>query len=85
MLYFIGGAGNGNFGDELIVRCWLDYLTELGLAGAAIFDENYARKSNELFGSAYPDVRFSDDISQLKRKGPEGYWAPLGRGSEVLP
>ena len=28
MIYLIGGAGNGNFGDELIVRCWLEFLRE---------------------------------------------------------
>ena len=80
MLYFIGGAGNGNFGDELILRGWLDYLTELGRAEDAVFDENSAGKARGLFGAAFPKLRFRDDISRLKRQGSDGFWASLGRG-----
>ena len=42
MIYLIGGAGNGNFGDELIVRGWLEFLRETGVAESIVCDENYA-------------------------------------------
>lgn len=80
MIYMIGGAGNGNFGDELIVRGWLDFLRETGVTEPVVFDENYAGVSRRFFGPNYPDARFSDDANQLKARGPDTFFAAFSRG-----
>jgi hypothetical protein len=80
MLYFIGGAGNGNFGDELIVSGWIDYLSEQNCKMDVIFDENYVKISRRFFNSVSPNITFSEDLSNLKRKGPKDFVGSLIRG-----
>ncbi len=80
MIYLIGGAGNGNFGDELIVRGWLEFLRETGVAEAIVCDENYASISQRFLGPLFPEVGFTDDLNRLKSRGPDTFYASFARG-----
>ena len=62
MIYMIGGAGNGNFGDELIVRRWLAFLRDRGVE-AVVCDENYARIGRDFHGPRFPGVSFVEAVS----------------------
>jgi hypothetical protein len=80
MIYLVGGAGNGNFGDELIAKNWLDFLSAKNYCGGLIFDENSARISTQIFGGSFPSVNFTNDLSKLKWKGPKDFFGSLVRG-----
>ena len=80
MIYLIGGAGNGNFGDELIVRCWLEFLRERGVDAPVVCDENYASISRRFLGTLHPEVGFVDDVNRLKARGPATFFAAFARG-----
>lgn len=79
MIYLIGGAGNGNFGDELIVRCWLTFLRERGIE-ALVCDENYARIGRDFHGPEFPAAGFAETVSRLKARGPDTFYAAFARG-----
>jgi hypothetical protein len=80
MIYLIGGAGNGNFGDELIVRGWLEFLRERQVPGPVTCDENYAGISRDFFGARFPDAGFGEAVNRLKARGPDTFYAAFSRG-----
>lgn len=80
MIYLIGGAGNGNFGDELIVRCWLEALRAAGVDAPVICDGNYAGISRRFLGRLHPEAVFVDDVNRLKARGPDTFYAAFARG-----
>ena len=80
MIYLLGGAGNGNFGDELIVRCWLEALRAAGVEAPVVCDGNYAGISRRFLGTLFPEVAFVDDVNRLKARGPDTFYAAFARG-----
>lgn len=80
MIYMIGGAGNGNFGDELIVRGWLSFLREAGVTDPVVCDENYASISRRFIGTLFPDALFAEDVNRLKSRGADTFFAAFSRG-----
>ena len=80
MIYLIGGAGNGNFGDELIVRCWLEACGRPGSTRRWSATSNYAGISRRFLGRLHPEAVFVDDVNRLKARGPDTFYAAFARG-----
>jgi len=87
MINLLGGAGNSNFGDELIVRAWLDYLQARNPHDAIVVDwaghDHTIRSMNHIL-SEYTktgNVSFENTLDSLGRltKKPE-FWTSFQRG-----
>lgn len=89
MYYLHGGAGVPNFGDELIVRQWLDFLADK-VKGPALFPR-MRRKSitvsgmrgkvlNDLFLQQYPSANYTGALCAYQSKLPKGYWSSFQAG-----
>ncbi len=89
MYYLHGGAGVPNFGDELIVRQWLDFLADK-VKGPIILPR--MRKNpvtvsgmrgkvlKKLFAKQYPNVNYSGALCGYQSKLPKGYWSSFQAG-----
>jgi hypothetical protein len=63
MIYLLGGSGAPNYGDELIIRNWIQYLSEAGIHQKVSIDCNNIKNSEQLHGS-YGDVTFTKFIRE---------------------
>lgn len=80
MIYMLGGAGVRNFGDEMMVRNWLDFYGQAGLSRRVIVDGANATFLESFFGSRYGSVQFVNTFNKLKYNGPKLFWASMVRG-----
>ncbi|MBB5723601.1 hypothetical protein FHS72_003246 [Loktanella ponticola] len=79
MYYLIGGAGVPNFGDELIVRQWLDFLA--GKIDEKIVVSGMRKKALiNIFQEKYPYVHYSSALYSYQSKLPSGFWTSLKAG-----
>ncbi len=82
----VGGAGAPNYGDELIVKGWMDLLEKTGPAdGQIIFYENTSRRSREFHlpegHSMAHRVTFRDDLTLIAKAVPGlTFWEQVERG-----
>ncbi len=83
MYYLLGGAGYHNFGDELMVRGWLDRLSASGIQPDNIVVDGYSReKLSAAFGPAYDAVKYTDLVNGLAELGKiPKFCAPIMRGA----
>jgi hypothetical protein len=82
----IGGAGGPNFGDELILRGWLEYFrSQPGTQFEILTLENIAKNSADLMepycGGSHMTVHFSDFLKKVANnvKG-LSFWQQVERG-----
>lgn len=80
MLYMLGGAGVGNFGDELMVRKWLDFYAGHGLLKDITVDGSHSQVLTDLFSSKYHGVQYISLFNALRANGPKDFWKSLRRG-----
>lgn len=80
MLYMLGGAGVGNFGDELMVHKWLEFYRENGIDDSVVVDGASERILTELFSGIHRNVHFKNVFNKLKYTGPDDFWKSLRRG-----
>lgn len=80
MLYMLGGAGVQNFGDEMMVRNWLDFYKESGLLSDVVVDGADAVFLREFFSEKYSDATFVSIFNGLKELGENDFWKSLRRG-----
>lgn len=89
MYYLHGGAGVPNFGDELIVKQWLDFLSDK-IKGPVILPRlrknpitvSGMRESvlKEIFSKDYQNVNFTSALYRYQVKLPKGYWTSFHAG-----
>lgn len=81
MLYMLGGAGYRNFGDELMVRGWLEFFRDL-LPGEQVVVDGASKQSlKQTFAEGFPGVGFADLVNRLSEKTDiEGFWGSFLRG-----
>lgn len=81
MIYSLGGAGYRNFGDELMVRSWLDWWGK-NLADTKIAVDGASREAlKDVFGAAYPDLVTLDAVNRLAARTTTGdFWDTVKRG-----
>lgn len=83
MIYLIGGSGGPNFGDELILRAWLDQYRGAGLAGRLWVDHKI--RANGPRYHPLPGVRFLARLKLLAQaKGEGSFMAFVRRGIEYV-
>lgn len=81
MIYSLGGAGYRNFGDELMVRSWLDWWGK-NLPDAKIAVDGASREAlKDVFGTPYPDLVTLDAVNRLASRTTTGdFWDTFKRG-----
>lgn len=76
-----GGAGNGNFGDELIVKNWLNFLNERFSDTIELVVEGFSRdKFLEIFPDPKGSIEFSNTLVSLMSCGPDDFFDSIIRG-----
>lgn len=86
----IGGAGAPNYGDELIVKGWLDHFSEPHhVGGKFIFFENSADTSHKFhFLGNHPlvnRVQFRDDFTEFAKSVTDlTFWQQVERGHTFM-
>lgn len=83
MYFLLGGAGVPNFGDELIVRQWLDFLKSKTRMPITVSGMR-ADALREVFSGKYPEVNFSDYLYDYLVKLPKGYWSSFQGGLDFF-
>ncbi|WP_461667981.1 polysaccharide pyruvyl transferase family protein [Paenochrobactrum sp. BZR 201-1] len=76
----LGGAGVSNFGDELMVRKWLDFYLQNGMLDKVVVDGSNKRVLSDLFSDKYKGVRYNSAFNSLRGNGPKDFWQSLKRG-----
>lgn len=76
----LGGAGVANFGDELMVRKWLDFYSAHGLLNDVVVDGSHSRVLSDLFSSQYKEAKYTNLFNSLRGSGPKDFWKSLRRG-----
>ena len=70
----IGGAGAPNYGDELIVKGWIDFFKEQLPGSTVTLYENIADKEKKLHGETR-NIKFKDDLVKVAKSFSEiGFW-----------
>lgn len=81
MIYMLGGAGYKNFGDELMVRCWLDFFRRERPGEALWIDGASKAVLDAAFKTDYPEVNFSSAVSKVAHRTKlRDFWACFQRG-----
>ncbi|MBB1250855.1 polysaccharide pyruvyl transferase family protein [Rhizobium sp. G21] len=84
----IGGAGAPNYGDELIVRGWVDFLTtHIDPKTKILIYENIAKNEIELHGpfAKNANIEFRDDLAAIAKANKElSFWGQVARGYEFI-
>jgi polysaccharide pyruvyl transferase WcaK-like protein len=79
MYYLHGGAGVPNFGDELIVRQWLDFL-EGKVNGDIVVSGMRKKALVDIFKQRYPAVHYTSSLCSYQSKLPKGFWSSFKSG-----
>ena len=83
MYYLIGGAGVPNFGDELIVRQWTDFLH--GKTAEQLVVSGMRKKILvDIFQEKYPDIHYSSALYEYQSKLDAGFWGSLRAGMDFF-
>lgn len=83
-IVLIGGAGAPNYGDELIVKGWVDFFNEFLPDSHITFYENIAKKEVELHGKQ-KNIKFKDDLVKVAKAFTEiGFWRQVLRGYNFI-
>jgi polysaccharide pyruvyl transferase WcaK-like protein len=80
---FIGGAGAPNFGDELIIHGWKNFLKNNNTKGVFIFFENIEKNSTKMHSEKNSDQEFlfKDDLAKIaKFVTDKDFWFQIIRG-----
>ena len=81
MIYMIGGAGAPNYGDELIVRSWLEYLSEECQSEKLWVESHNLTVSSFLNSESNAFAQFINPLRTIARdKRGLGFWEQLSRG-----
>lgn len=64
-LYLVSTAGHPNYGDELITRAWLEYLSERYPDRPVWLDCPHPGRASHLFGTAHPRLRTTSTLWEL--------------------
>lgn len=80
MLYMLGGAGVQNFGDEMMVKNWLDFYKESNLLSEVVVDGSNANFLKDFFSHSYINAEFVSVFNELKELGENDFWKSLRRG-----
>lgn len=80
MIYLIGGSGGPNYGDELIIKFWLDFISNKYPNTSIIAESNIPSNSRE-FHNKYKNVIFIDSILKIsKNVNKLSFWEQVQRG-----
>tara|TARA_R110001583_G_scaffold148041_1_gene300018 strand:- start:672 stop:1796 length:1125 start_codon:yes stop_codon:yes gene_type:complete len=80
----IGGAGAPNYGDELIVKGWIDFFKEQLPGSTVTLYENIADKEKKLHGETR-NIKFKDDLVKVAKSFSEiGFWEQVLRGYHFI-
>lgn len=81
MYLLIGGSGGPNYGDELMVKGWLDYLSKEKEVRVEVNIKNNAEK----FHDHHRGVSFSEDLKNVaKSHDGLGFWEQVARGANFF-
>ena len=84
----IGGAGAPNYGDELIVRGWVDFLTDhIKSDDKIVIYENIAKIETNLHGpfARNGNIEFRDSLTWIAKANTElSFWGQVLRGYEFV-
>lgn len=81
LIYMLGGAGYHNFGDELMVRCWLDFFRRFRPGEAVVVDGASKAALHQAFDADYPDFSYTDACSLIAdRTESRKFWPSFIRG-----
>lgn len=85
-VFLLGGAGVPNYGDELIVQAWLEWYThDLGLPGRSVtVSGSHKIVLEKLFGDAYPSVRFSQSVREVRWRKDITFYESVAHGYGFL-
>ncbi|GAA5117254.1 polysaccharide pyruvyl transferase family protein [Luteolibacter yonseiensis] len=85
MIYLLSGSGAPNFGDELIVRKWLDHYATHHPDTPLHLDCKSINQSRKIHGGAHPETRFFFFLKALAQdKAPGSFWEHCARGFEFV-
>lgn len=81
MYYLLGGAGYKNFGDELMVRGWLDWLSAEYPEVNIVVDGAKKENIRDTFGVSHPKIIPADLTNRLASSPrPASFWDAVIRG-----
>lgn len=64
-IYLLASAGNPNYGDEFIVRSWLEFLRRAAPGALVWLDAPNPGLCAQLFSDSHPQLRCTDTLWQL--------------------
>lgn len=77
----LGGAGYHNFGDELMVRCWLEFFRDKRPGEAVVVDGASKPALDAAFSTEFPEVTFTEVLSAIAEKTESRkFWPSYIRG-----
>lgn len=80
----IGGAGAPNYGDELIVKGWIDYFDSIKIDANITFYENIASNEVKLHKNDN-EYTFKDDLVKVAKSFTNiGFWEQVIRGYRFI-
>lgn len=83
-IVLIGGAGAPNYGDELIVKGWMDFFREHVPHAHVTFYENIAENEVKLHGKPQ-NITFQDDLVKVAKGFTDaGFWSQVIRGYHFI-
>lgn len=83
MIYLLG-SGQIGFGDQMIVKAWLDVLQQAGSGERIIVDGNDSARPALHLGGDYANVSFIQLFTRLAWSEQGDFWAQLNRGLNFL-
>lgn len=83
-IVLIGGAGAPNYGDELIVKGWIDYFDNIKIDANITFYENIASNEVKLHKNKNKYI-FKDDLVKVAKSFTSiGFWEQVIRGYRFI-
>lgn len=80
MIYLIGGSGAPNYGDELIIKFWIDFLNHKYPNTSIIAESNIPSNSIQ-FHNKYKNVIFTNSILKISKNVDNlTFWEQVQRG-----
>lgn len=80
MIYLIGGSGGLNYGDELIIKFWLDYISAT-CPNTAILAESNIPSNSIKFHNQHSNTIFLNSILEIAKNVKDlSFWEQVKRG-----
>jgi len=80
MIYLIGGSGSPNYGDELIIKFWLDFISSK-CPNTAILAESNIPTTSIKFHNQHKNVAFLNSILKIAKNVESlSFWEQVRRG-----